>query len=202
MFWHYFYAELIKKSIIRFLTITHLWYRKQRAWFAILIKTCLGKKIVLISTNFDIYYMIWEMKLQPPPPPFSKIKKSKLTWLIFNCKNNFLYFSDWWAFAQAASCFGFFGILVSFFLVILYLFVDSCKGNGEVATGAAILCLVTGKNLMAMTTWSMVILTLPSHPLPASLPFVVLPILNLTNVCLFVSCFKFMFAYNSSHNLV
>uniref|UniRef100_K1QC86 Uncharacterized protein n=1 Tax=Magallana gigas TaxID=29159 RepID=K1QC86_MAGGI len=52
--------------------------------------------------------------------------------------------NDWWAFAQAASCFGFFGILVSFFLVILYLFVDSCKGNGEVATGAAILCLVTG----------------------------------------------------------
>nr|XP_022330142.1 uncharacterized protein LOC111128677 [Crassostrea virginica] len=52
--------------------------------------------------------------------------------------------NDWWAFTQAASCFGFFGILVSFFLVILYLFVGSCKGNGEVATGAAILCLLTG----------------------------------------------------------
>lgn len=53
-------------------------------------------------------------------------------------------FSDWYAFAQAASCFGFFGILVAFFLVILYLFVNQCKSNGEVATGAAIICLVTG----------------------------------------------------------
>ncbi|XP_062584289.1 uncharacterized protein LOC134246042 [Saccostrea cucullata] len=56
--------------------------------------------------------------------------------------------NDWWAFTQAASCFGFFGILVSFFLVILYLFVGQCKGNGEVATGAAILCLVTGVILL------------------------------------------------------
>lgn len=109
--------------------------------------------------------MIWKMKLQPPP--FSKLKKTPNFLFDTNliAKVILLFFSDWWAFAQAASCFGFFGILVSFFLVILYLFVDSCKGNGEVATGAAILCLVTG-NLMTKTTRSMVILTLPSRPEP------------------------------------
>lgn len=138
---------------------------KERAWFAILIKTCLGKKVLLStdSDNRSIHFMIWKMKLQPPP--FSKLKKTPNFLFDTNliAKVILLFFSDWWAFAQAASCFGFFGILVSFFLVILYLFVDSCKGNGEVATGAAILCLVTG-NLMTKTTRSMVILTLPSRP--------------------------------------
>lgn len=123
---------------------------------------------ILITGPSITWFEKWNYN--SPPPPFSKIKNQNLIWLIwlkFNCKDNFLYFSDWWAFAQAASCFGFFGILVSFFLVILYLFVDTCKGNGEVATGAAILCLVTG-NLMAMTSGSMIILTLPSRPLPLS----------------------------------
>lgn len=106
------------------------------------------------------------MKLQPPPVFKTKKKPKFLFYINLIAKVILLvFFSDWWAFAQAASCFGFFGILVSFFLVILYLFVDSCKGNGEVATGAAILCLVTG-NFMAKTTRSMVILTLPCCPLP------------------------------------
>lgn len=72
--------------------------------------------------------------------------------------NQSISISDWWAFAQAASCFGFFGILVSFFLVILYLFVGSCKGNGEVATGAAILCLLTGNSV-----WLAKVLLIPQH---------------------------------------
>lgn len=108
--------------------------------------------------------MIREMKLQPPP--VYKTKKNPRFLFDINLIAKVIllfFFPDWWAFAQAASCFGFFGILVSFFLVILYLFVDSCKGNGEVATGAAILCLVTG-NLMTKTTRSMVILTLASCP--------------------------------------
>ncbi|KAJ8309593.1 hypothetical protein KUTeg_014467 [Tegillarca granosa] len=51
---------------------------------------------------------------------------------------------DWWAATQALVIFGFFGILVSFFLVILYIFVGKCQKNSEVAMGAGIICIVTG----------------------------------------------------------
>ncbi|CAC5421102.1 unnamed protein product [Mytilus coruscus] len=52
--------------------------------------------------------------------------------------------NDWYGVVQAFVTFGFFGILVSFFLVILYIFVSKCQKNGEVAIAVAIICIATG----------------------------------------------------------
>lgn len=52
--------------------------------------------------------------------------------------------NDWFAAVQALVTFGFFGINVALFLLILYMFVSSCQKNGEVAMGTAIICFVTG----------------------------------------------------------
>ncbi|XP_071161005.1 uncharacterized protein [Mytilus edulis] len=41
--------------------------------------------------------------------------------------------NDWYGVVQAFVTFGFFGILISFFLVVLYIFVGKCQKNGEVA---------------------------------------------------------------------
>ncbi|KAL5008161.1 hypothetical protein ScPMuIL_013742 [Solemya velum] len=52
--------------------------------------------------------------------------------------------NDWWAATQALAIFGFVGINVAFFLLILYMFVGKCQKNGEVAMATAIICIVTG----------------------------------------------------------
>lgn len=53
--------------------------------------------------------------------------------------------SDWYGAVQAMVIFGFFGTLISFFLIILFLFVGKCQKNGEIAFAAGIICIVTGK---------------------------------------------------------
>ena len=55
-------------------------------------------------------------------------------------------FPDWYGTFQAFGIFGFVGINVAMFLVILAMFVDSCKGNAEVKMVAMILCFVAGKS--------------------------------------------------------
>lgn len=52
--------------------------------------------------------------------------------------------NDWFAACQALVTFGFFGINVALFLLILYMFVPSCQKNGEIAMATAIICIVTG----------------------------------------------------------
>ncbi|XP_063429179.1 claudin-18-like [Mytilus trossulus] len=52
--------------------------------------------------------------------------------------------NEWYGVVQAFVTFGFFGILVSFFLVVLYIFVSKCQKNGEVAIAVAIICIATG----------------------------------------------------------
>ncbi|XP_063429309.1 voltage-dependent calcium channel gamma-8 subunit-like [Mytilus trossulus] len=52
--------------------------------------------------------------------------------------------NDWYGVVQAFVTFGFFGILISFFLVVLYIFVSKCQKNGEVAIAVAIICIATG----------------------------------------------------------
>ncbi|XP_076098315.1 voltage-dependent calcium channel gamma-5 subunit-like [Mytilus galloprovincialis] len=52
--------------------------------------------------------------------------------------------NDWYGVVQAFVTFGFFGILISFFLVVLYIFVGKCQKNGEVAIAVAIICIATG----------------------------------------------------------
>lgn len=52
--------------------------------------------------------------------------------------------SDWYGAVQAMVIFGFFGTLISFFLIILFLFVGKCQKNGEIAFAAGIICIVTG----------------------------------------------------------
>lgn len=52
--------------------------------------------------------------------------------------------NDWYAACQALVTFGFFGINVALFLLILYMFVPSCQKNGEIAMATAIICIVTG----------------------------------------------------------
>ncbi|XP_045185708.1 uncharacterized protein LOC123543700 [Mercenaria mercenaria] len=52
--------------------------------------------------------------------------------------------NDWFAACQALVTFGFFGINVALFLLILYIFVPSCQKNGEIAMATAIICIVTG----------------------------------------------------------
>lgn len=52
--------------------------------------------------------------------------------------------NDWFAACQALVTFGFFGINVALFLLILYMFVPSCQKNREIAMATAIICIVTG----------------------------------------------------------
>lgn len=52
--------------------------------------------------------------------------------------------TDWYAATQALVSFGFFGINVATFLLILYMFASSCQKNGEVGMAIAIICIVTG----------------------------------------------------------
>ncbi|XP_045185698.2 uncharacterized protein LOC123543691 [Mercenaria mercenaria] len=52
--------------------------------------------------------------------------------------------NDWFAACQALVTFGFFGINVALFLLILYMFVPSCQKNGEITMATAIICIVTG----------------------------------------------------------
>jgi len=56
-----------------------------------------------------------------------------------------MFISDWYGAVQAMVIFGFFGTLISFFLLILFLFVGKCQKNGEIAFAAGIICIVTGK---------------------------------------------------------
>ena len=55
-----------------------------------------------------------------------------------------LLFADWYGAVQAFVTFGFFGTLVTFFLIILYIFVGKCQKNGEVGMAAGIIGIVTG----------------------------------------------------------
>ena len=55
------------------------------------------------------------------------------------------FLPDWYATFQAFGIFGFVGINLAMFLVVLAMFVDSCKGNAEVKMAATILCFVAGK---------------------------------------------------------
>lgn len=57
------------------------------------------------------------------------------------------FLPDWYATFQAFGIFGFVGINLAMFLVVLAMFVDSCKGNAEVKMAATILCFVAGKLL-------------------------------------------------------
>ncbi|CAG2250925.1 unnamed protein product [Mytilus edulis] len=52
--------------------------------------------------------------------------------------------TDWYAATQAMVTFGFSGILISFFLLILFLFINSCKTNGQIGLAAGIVSIVTG----------------------------------------------------------
>ncbi|XP_076470298.1 uncharacterized protein LOC143300476 [Babylonia areolata] len=51
---------------------------------------------------------------------------------------------DWFASFQAFGIFGFVGLSVALLLVILFMFVGSCSGNGEVKMASLILCFVGG----------------------------------------------------------
>ena len=51
----------------------------------------------------------------------------------------------WFAATQALVTFGFFGINVGLFLLILYMFVPTCTKNGEVGIACAIVLIATGK---------------------------------------------------------
>lgn len=53
-------------------------------------------------------------------------------------------FVDWYAAVQALVVFGFFGTVVSFLLVTLFMFVNYFKINGELGLGAGIICIITG----------------------------------------------------------
>ena len=54
-------------------------------------------------------------------------------------------FTGWFGVVQALVTFGFFGILMTFFMVIRYIFVGKCQKNGEVGMAAGIIAIVTGK---------------------------------------------------------
>ncbi|CAC5425566.1 CACNG5 [Mytilus coruscus] len=63
---------------------------------------------------------------------------------VTGCESIDGWANDWYGVVQAFVTFGFFGILVSFFLVVLYIFVGKCQKNGEVAIAVAIICIATG----------------------------------------------------------
>ncbi|XP_045185717.1 uncharacterized protein LOC123543709 [Mercenaria mercenaria] len=50
---------------------------------------------------------------------------------------------EWFGIVQACAIFGFFGINLAFFLLVLYIFVPSCQRNKEVGMAASIICIVT-----------------------------------------------------------
>lgn len=52
--------------------------------------------------------------------------------------------TDWYVAVQTLVVFGFFGTVLSFMLVTLFMFINYCKTNGELGLGAAIICIVTG----------------------------------------------------------
>ena len=55
-----------------------------------------------------------------------------------------IYFTDWYGVVQAFVTFGFLGTLLTFLLIILYIFVGKYQKKAEVGIAAGIVANVTG----------------------------------------------------------
>ncbi|XP_060584999.1 uncharacterized protein LOC132740956 [Ruditapes philippinarum] len=98
--------------------------------FAWIAYTCTGWGEATSGTNEGRHYGLWRSCSDDKYTP--------------TCIQLDGWANDWYATCQAFVTFGFFGINVGLFLLILYMFVPSCLKNGEIGMAAAIVCIVTG----------------------------------------------------------
>lgn len=100
------------------------------ALFVWIAYTCTGWGIAKSGPREGTHYGLWRICSDDPYIP--------------GCAPTDGWANDWFAAVQALVTFGFFGINVALFLLILYMFVSSCKKSGELALATAIICFATG----------------------------------------------------------